>query len=206
MNKTCQYFFVPHSPWAYLGHARFAALARQHGVQVDVRPFDLGKVFSVSGGVPLAKRAPQRQAYRLVELARWSAFLQLPMNVQPAFFPVSSDAAAKLIIATRLALGVDTALELSGAIMRAVWAEEKNIADEETLVQLASGCGLDGRMLLKSAATASVQAEYDRNTDDATAANVFGAPWYIYEGEGYWGQDRLDFLERAFAGVVRQAP
>ena len=199
MSKVCQYFFAPHSPWSYLGHERFVAIARQHGVQIEVRPFDLNKVFGVSGGLPLAKRAPQRQAYRLTELARWSEFLNAPMNLQPKFFPVSPELAAKLIVATRLALGVDVALELSQAIMRGLWAEEKNIGDEETLAQIANSCGLDGRMLFKSAETASVQAEYDRNTEDATAASVFGSPWYVYEGESYWGQDRLDFLERAMA-------
>jgi len=199
MSKICQYFFAPHSPWSYLGHERFVAIARQHGVQIEVRPFDLNKVFGVSGGLPLAKRAPQRQAYRLTELARWSTFLNVPMNVQPKFFPVSPELAAKLIVATRLALGVDVSLELSSAIMRGLWAEEKNIGDEETLVQIANSCGLDGRMLFKSAETASVQAEYDRNTEDATGASVFGSPWYVYEGESYWGQDRLDFLERAMA-------
>jgi 2-hydroxychromene-2-carboxylate isomerase len=199
MSKTCQYYFAPHSPWSYLGHARFVALAKANGVQIDIRPFDLGKVFGVSGGLPLGKRAPQRQAYRMVELARWSAFLGLPMNVQPKFFPVSPDAAAKLIIAARLTHGVEVALDLSGAIMRGLWAEERNVGDEETLVQIANSCGLDGRGLTKSSQTASVQAEYDKNTEDATAANVFGSPWYILEGESFWGQDRLDFLERAMA-------
>ncbi|CAN7602073.1 2-hydroxychromene-2-carboxylate isomerase [Pseudoduganella sp. LjRoot289] len=199
MSKTCQYYFAPHSPWSYLGHERFVALCKQHGVQADIRPVDLGKVFGVSGGLPLAKRAPQRQAYRVVELARWSAFLGVPLNVQPKFFPVSPDAAARLIVATRLTHGVDVALELSGAIMRGLWAEERNIGDEETLVQIANSCGLDGRGLTKSSQTASVQAEYDKNTEDATAANVFGSPWYILEGESFWGQDRLDFLERAMA-------
>ena len=203
MSKICQYYFALHSPWSYLGHARFVSLARQHGVQIDVRPVDLGKVFGVSGGLPLAKRAPQRQAYRLVELARWSAFLGVPMNVQPKFFPVSPEAASKLVIATRLALGVEAALNLAEAIMRGLWAEEKNIGDADTLAQIANSCELDGRALMKTADTAGVQAEYDRNTEDATAANVFGSPWYVFEGEGYWGQDRLDFLERAFLGAPR---
>ena len=197
MSKVCQYFFATHSPWTYLGHERFVALARQNNVQIEVRPFDLGKVFGVSGGLPLAKRAPQRQAYRLVELTRWSEFLGVPMNVQPKFFPVSPDLSSKLVLATRLAHGVDKSLELAGAVMRGLWAEEKNIGDEETLVQIANSCGLDGRMLIKSAETASVQAEFDRNTEDATAANVFGSPWYVLDGESFWGQDRLDFLERA---------
>lgn len=199
MSKLCQYFFAPHSPWTYLGHARFVALAAQHGVQVEVRPFDLGKVFGVSGGLPLAKRAPQRQAYRLTELTRWSEFLGVPMNVQPKFFPVSPDAAARLIVAARLTHGVDVSLTLAQAIMRGLWAEERNIGDEETLIQIANSCELDGRTLIKTSETASVQAEYDRNTEDATAASVFGSPWYVLDGESFWGQDRLDFLERAMA-------
>ena len=199
MAKTCEYYLAPQSPYAYLGHARFVALAKQYGVQVDIKPCDLGKVFSLSGGVPIAKRAPQRQAYRLVELQRWSEFLGLPLNLQPKFFPVSGDLAAKLIIATRLAHGTDGALTLSGALMRAVWAEDRNVADADTLAAIAGACGYDGKELLKSAETVSVQAEYDRCTDDAIAANVFGAPWYVVDGQGYWGQDRLDFVERAFA-------
>src|SRR4051812_45757430 len=107
MAKVCDYFFSPQSPWTYLGHSRFVALAKQYGVQIEVKPVDLGRVFSVSGGLPLAKRPPQRQAYRLIELKRWSEFLQIPMNVQPKFFPVSGDPAGKLIIATRLAHGTD---------------------------------------------------------------------------------------------------
>jgi 2-hydroxychromene-2-carboxylate isomerase len=199
MSKVCEYYFAPQSPYAYLGHARFVAMAKQHGVQVEIKPCDLTKIYNVSGGLPLPKRAPQRQAYRLVELKRWSDYLQMPFNLQPKFFPVSGDAAAKLIIATKFAYGTDAALEVTGAIMRAVWAEEKNIADADTLAALVSACGHDGKVLLKSSETTSIQTEYDRFTEEAIAANVFGAPWYVVDGEGYWGQDRLDFVERAFA-------
>ncbi|MGN6389217.1 MAG: 2-hydroxychromene-2-carboxylate isomerase [Burkholderiaceae bacterium] len=199
MSKTCRYFFAPQSPWTYLGHDRFLDIARRHGAQIEMRPVDLGRVFGVSGGLPLAKRPPQRQAYRLKELARWSAFLGKPMHIQPKFFPVSGDPAARVIIAAQLAYGTDRALQLAGAIMRGLWEEEKNIADPATLGQFADACGLDGGMLLKSAETASVQAEYDRFTDEAIAAEVFGSPWYAVDGDGYWGQDRLDFVERALA-------
>lgn len=199
MAKVCEYFFAPHSPWTYLGHDRFVALTKKYGVQVEVKPCDLGKVFNVSGGLPLAKRPPQRQAYRLVELKRWSDYLQMPLNLNPKFFPVSPEPAAKLIIATRLAHGTDAALGIAGAVMRAVWAEERNIGDPDTLAAIALECGHDGKALLKSSETASVQNEYGRFTDEAIAANVFGSPWYIVDGEGFWGQDRLDFVERAFA-------
>ncbi len=197
MGKTVTYYLAPQSPWTYLGHERLVALAKAHNAKVDIKPFDLGKVFSVSGGLPLAKRAPQRQAYRLADMARTAAALHLPMNVQPKFFPVPPEQAAKMIIAARTGLGEDVSLAVAGAIMRALWAEEKNIADEATLVQVADQCGLDGRQLLKSSATAGVQEQYDKNTDEAVAANVFGAPWYIVGGEAFWGQDRLDFVERA---------
>ncbi len=199
MPKVCEYFFAPHSPWTYLGHARFVALAQKYGVQVELKPCDLGKVFNVSGGLPLAKRAPQRQAYRLVELKRWSEFLGLPLNLQPKFFPVPPDLAAKFIVATQLAHGTGTALEVAGALMKGLWAEDKNIADSDTLAGIAASFELDGRALLKSAETASAQAAYDQFTDQAMAGNVFGSPWYVVDGEAFWGQDRLDFVERAFA-------
>ena len=198
MSKACTYYLAPPSPYVYLGHQRFAALVKEHAVDVDVRPFDLGRVFGTSGGLPLAKRAPQRQAYRLVELERWSRFLGLPLNLHPAFFPVAGDPAARLIVAAKLAGGNDAAMRLTGAIGRAVWVEERDIASADTLSAIAAESGLDSAALVESAGSAAVQAEYDRYTEDAIAANVFGAPWYIVDGVGYWGQDRLDFVERAF--------
>ena len=198
MTQTCTYYLAPPSPYVYLGHQRFTDLVRQYQVQVDVRPFDLGRVFGLSGGLPLAKRAPQRQAYRLVELERWSRFLGKPLNLHPQFFPVGGDPAALLIIAAKLAHGNDAAMDLAGRIGSAVWAEQRNIADEATLAAIAGEAGLDGAALMKAAATAAVQAEYQRYTDDAIAANIFGVPWYVVDGEPYWGQDRLDFVERAF--------
>jgi 2-hydroxychromene-2-carboxylate isomerase len=198
MTRTCIYYLAPPSPYVYLGHQRFLELARKYGVQIDLRPFDVGQVFAQSGGLPLAKRAPQRQAYRLVELERWSKFLGMPLNLHPRFFPVAGDPAAKLIIAAKTH-GVDAALRLSGDISRAIWAEEKDISDPDTLVALAQASGLDGAALLQASKSDTVAAEYARNTSEAIAAGVFGAPWYVIDGEPFWGQDRLDFVERAFA-------
>jgi len=197
MSKTVTYYLAPQSPFAYLGHARLVDVAKAAGAHIDIKPIDLGRVFAASGGLPLAKRAPQRQAYRLAELQRWSSFMNVPMKTQPSFFPVPGDAAARLIIAARTSLGGEAAVNLAGAIMHALWADDKNIGDEAVLAQVASACGFDGAMLMKSSQTAGVQAEYEKNTDEALAANVFGSPWYIVDGEGFWGQDRLDFVERA---------
>lgn len=201
MSKLVDYYLTPQSPFVYLGHARFTAIAERHGAQVNLKPCDLGKVFSVSGGVPLAQRPPQRQAYRLVELARWSEFLGVPLHPQPTFFPVSGDAASKLIIAAQLAHGTARAMQLTGAIGAAVWAQQRNIADAATLAQITDETDLDGASLLKASEAQSVQAAYAQNTQDAISAGVFGAPWYVHDSQPYWGQDRLDFLDRALAAA-----
>ncbi|SPA26629.1 Conserved hypothetical protein; Putative Glutathione S-transferase related [Cupriavidus taiwanensis] len=201
MSKLVDYYLTPQSPYVYMGHARFSDIAARHGAQVNLKPCDLGKVFSVSGGLPLAQRPPQRQAYRLVELRRWSAFLNIPLNLEPTFFPVSGDAASKLIIAAQLAHGTARAMALTGAIGAAVWAQQRNIADAATLAQIADEAGLDGAGLLKASEAQSVQAAYAQNTQEAISAGVFGAPWYVYDGEPFWGQDRLDFLDRALAAA-----
>ena len=111
------YYLAPQSPWTYLGHARLAALAAQHGAQIRIKPMDLAKIFPISGGLPLAKRAPQRQAYRLVELARFRDHLKLPLNLQPAFFPVAGDPAARVIIAVREQDGQSAAMTVAGKVL-----------------------------------------------------------------------------------------
>lgn len=195
------YFFAPQSPWTYLGHDRFVALARASGARVRVLPVDLGQVFPVSGGLPLPKRAPQRQAYRLVELRRFSEHLGLPLHVQPAYFPVTGDPAARVIIAVDQHDGADAALAITGAVLRAVWAQQRNIADESTLAQLLAECGLPAQRLAQ-AQEPGVQQQYETQTREAIDRGVFGAPSYVIDDEIFWGQDRLDFVARRLGGAA----
>jgi 2-hydroxychromene-2-carboxylate isomerase len=199
MNKIVDYYFSPISPWTYLGHARFTDIAKRHGAVVNVKPADFGKVFPVSGGLPVAKRAPQRQAYRMVELKRFRDYLKLPLNLQPKFFPVSADPAAQFIVAAGRAGGSDAAMRLAGAMLRACWAEERNIADAETLAAICTEQGMNAAALAAAAQSDEVIAEYAGWTQEAIARNVFGAPSYVVDGEIFWGQDRLEFVERALA-------
>ena len=199
MSKTVDYYFSPISPWTYLGHARFADMAQRHGAAVKAKPVDFGKVFPVSGGLPLARRAPQRQAYRMVELKRFRDHLRLPLNLQPKFFPAPADPAAQFIVAAGRAGGSAAAMRLAGALLRACWAEERNIADAETLAAICAEQGMDGAALAAAAQSDAVKAEYAGYTEEAVARNVFGAPSYVIDGEIFWGQDRLEFVERVLA-------
>lgn len=193
--KQIDYFMVPSSPWTYLGHERLGQIAARHGASINLKPFDLGRVFPLSGGLPLPKRAPQRQKYRFEELARWRDEVKLPLTLEPAFFPVPVEDAMRVIVAAQISHGPDQAFTLAGAIMKAVWADERNIGDPKTLAMLADEQGMDGQELL--AQSASVQADIEHNTEEAIDSNVFGSPWYRIDGHNFWGQDRLDFVDKA---------
>lgn len=199
MTKFVDYFMTPVSPWTYLGHERFRAICAEHGAQIHLRVMDLGKVFPASGGLPLRDRPPQRRAYRLVELKRWRDFLGLPLNVEPKFFPVPAEAPATCLLAVLERHGTDMALDFAGDLMRATWVEEQNIGDADTLAALLAKRGLDTAGLLAHARSAEVAARYIQHSQEAIARGVFGSPTYIFQDELFWGQDRLDFLERALA-------
>jgi len=196
--KQVDYYFTPVSPFTYMGHERFVAIAKKHGAGVAVKPVDIGKVFSVSGGLPLKQRAPQRQAYRMFELKRWRQHLGMPLNPQPKFFPVPGDLASKWILAA-LESGTESGLKLAGAVMRAVWVEERDVSDAATLSAIATEQGFDAGALKIHAASSDIAARYEALTQEAIDRQVFGAPTYIYRDEPFWGQDRLDFLDRALA-------
>ena len=198
MSKLIDYYFATISPFMYLGHDRLVAIAAKHGATIAVKPINLGEVFPVSGGLPLSKRAPQRQAYRLVELERWSDHLDIPLNCQPRFFPVNGDLAASWILAAQ-EQGLDAAMALTGAIGRAIWAQERDVASESTLFGIAEELRLDAAALARRAATPEILGRYKALTKEAIERKVFGAPTYIYRDELFWGQDRLDFLDRALA-------
>jgi 2-hydroxychromene-2-carboxylate isomerase len=181
--KTIDYYLTPASPWTYLGHARFAEIARRRGAQVEVKPVDFGVIFPQSGGLPLGKRAPQRQAYRLAELKRWTEHLGTPLVIQPKHFPVDASAAAHLICAAP----PEKRMALAGDLLAALWRDDRNIADPQLLVEIADRHGVSG----------SDKAAFERYTQEALQRGVFGAPSYVLGDEIFWGQDRLDFLDRA---------
>jgi len=197
LSKTVDYYHFLISPWSYLAIGRFNSLKERTGITVNYLPIDVGSTFGNMGGVPPAKRHPSRQRFRMDELKRWSAHLNVPMNFTPAFFPADQSTAAAMVYA---ASGNDAAT-LSDAMLTAVWRDEKNIADEATLVAIANDCGLDGQALLSAAGEEGAKQKMMDTTAHAHENDIFGSPTYSLDGELFWGQDRLDFLERAITGA-----
>ena len=195
MTKTVDYHYSLISPWSYLGGPRLDRIAAEAGATVNFKPVDLGEVFPVSGGLPLGKRAPQRRAYRMMELRRWRDHLGMPLTLEPRHFPTAERPAALLVVAARESDA--GAGPLSNAILRAVWAEERDVADSDTLRAICAETGLDGEALMARAGDDDIARAYAADTAEAIERGVFGAPSYIYDGELFWGQDRLEFLERA---------
>lgn len=195
--KMIDYYFTPMSPWAYLGHERFVAIAKKHGAHIEVKPVDYGRIFPVSGGLPLAQRPKQRQAYRMFELKRWRDHLNVPLNPTPKHSPVPVELAARLIIAADIK--ELNAMGLALAIHRAAWVEDRDISDPDTLKAICAEQGRKPEFLWEAEQSEETKRLYDAYTQEAIDRQVFGAPTYFYKDEPFWGQDRLDFLDRALA-------
>ena len=196
-QPVIDYYLSPVSPWTYLASTRFRELAEKHNASVNLYLVDLGKVFPVSGGLPLPKRAPQRQAYRLQEMARFSSYLGQPLIAQPEHFPPSSGFAGPVMAAARASLLITDALRATEAIMTQLWAHDEDIGDAVVLAAALTKAGFDGDAIVNDARVNidDYSAAIATDTEQAIAANVFGAPTFIVDGEVFWGQDRLDMLD-----------
>ena len=199
MALHIDYYASLNSPWTHLGAARIEALAAKHQATLRIWPVDFGSIFAGSGGLPLPKRAPQRQAYRLMELRRWRDFLGVPINIQPKFFPSSEALTAACAIALRETQGDAPAIKLAHRVLKAVWQDELNPADPATLARLIGECGLDADAVMKLGAEPRWSERRIADTQAALERGVFGAPSYVIGDEIFWGQDRLDFVQRRLA-------
>ena len=194
-TERIDYYFWIVSDWAYFGHPRLEQLADRHGIEINYMPVDLPYVYARTGGILLHERAKERQDYRIAELIRFRDLLRIPLNIEPKYFPANGGLASRVVIAAR-----DRGLELGRlvpSIMRALWAEDRNIADRDTLVSVLKEQNFDGLDLLRAAEDADVEQRYRQYTNDAIGRGVFGSPFYFFEDQRFWGQDRLEHLERA---------
>lgn len=195
MSLVIDYYYALISPFTYLGGPGLAALAERTGAKVVHKPVAIGDIFKASGGIPLAQRPKQRQDYRLMELQRIALRRGLPLTLHPAYFPADDTLAARMVIAVQHD-GRDPG-PLAQAVLAACWAEERNIADRNTLSDIATAQGFDAATLLAAAEQPETAIIRGKNTQEAIERGVFGAPTYAFNGELFWGQDRLEYLEDA---------
>ena len=199
MSSQVDCFVSLNSPWSHLGAARLEAIVARHGATLRVHPVDLGTIFPASGGLPLSKRSPQRQAYRLQELERWRAHLGIPIQLRPRFFPADERLAAQCVVAARETLGDVPAVTLAHRVLKALWEEERDTGDRAVLATLIGEIGLEAGSLLALGVEERWAERRMLDTQAALARGVFGAPSYVIDGEIFWGQDRLEFVERRLA-------
>ena len=199
MGLVVDYYVSLNSPWTHLGAARIEAMTAQHGATLQIWPVDFGTIFAASGGLPLPKRSPQRQAYRMMELPRWRDFLGIPINLQPAHFPSGELLSSCCAIAVRETIGGAQAIALAHRVLKAIWEEEKNPGEPEVLAELITEVGLDAKAVMALGAEPRWAEMRAADSAAALARGVFGAPSYVIGEEIFWGQDRLDFVERRLA-------
>lgn len=197
MAITIDYYMTLNSPWTYLGSAPLAEIARRNNATVNIKPCKFGPIFEQTGGLPLPKRSPQRRAYRMMELKRWREVRGVPLTLEPKYFPCDEAAATRLVIAAKLQ-GKD-AHRLSLELGRALWEREESFADSAVIASAAQRAGIDAAALRSAGPSdAELDAIHDKFTQEALATGVFGAPSFVLpSGEIFWGQDRLELLERA---------
>lgn len=193
------YFFTPISPYAYLAGTRLEEISKRHGATISYKPVDLGSLFGRTGGVALPQRHESRKEYRLQELRRQSVKTGLKLNLQPMFWPVNGAPASYAIIAAQKAGGGDLGGLVHG-IMKCIWAEEKNIAEDDVIKAKLAEFGFDPSLADRGMLAGAE--EYAANLEEATNRGVFGSPFYIVGQEKFWGQDRLDDLDLHLAGKL----
>ena len=196
MTLHVDYYASLNSPWTHLGAARLMVMITRHSATVRIHPVDFGTIFPASGGFPLPKRSPLRQAYRLQELERWRRFLAIPIQLSPRFFPTNERLAAHCVVAVRETVGDAPAIALAHRVLKALWEEEADTGDRGTLATLIGDVGLNAPSVLQQADEEHWASQRMADTEAALARGVFGAPSYVVGEEIFWGQDRLEFLER----------
>ena len=198
-RARCDFFYDFSCPYAYLAHTQVEALCQRGGAELRWRPFLLGGVFKAIGAdgpsMPAAKAR-----HNLLDMHRWADHLGVPLRMPPTH-------PNRTVLALRAALAAGSDLpRASKAIYAAYWVDALDVSEPPVLKVALDGAGLDGAALLTAAEQPSIKDDLRKRTDEAVALGVFGAPTFVVtsaastEGQLFWGQDRMLFVEKALAG------
>jgi len=195
-----EYFYSAHSAFAYIGAQALRDICQRRGCRLVHRPVDLDPVIRAANGGVDRYRSAQHHAYFFgLEITRWAKFRGVEIiDFRPTYHdnPLALPN-GMILAAARLGADVD---RLSQAILTAHWRDDANIAEAARLAEIAQVAGIDPGPLLEIALSEDIQKQHRENTNAAIARGVFGSPTYFYNGEMFYGQDRLEFLDRACAG------
>jgi 2-hydroxychromene-2-carboxylate isomerase len=200
MSETIDYYFWINSDWAYFGNPRLKEMAQRYGLKINYYPVDITAVYARTGGIKLQLRSSERKDYRFLEMRRFRDLLGMPINLEPKYMPATGQLPSYFVIAAEQR-GLDVH-DLTHAIMTAVWVEDRDIEDEATLVAIADKLGLDGEGLLHEAKQPAPERAYFEYTNRGIERGMFGAPFYFFRDEAFWGQDRLEYLDRTIAKAL----
>lgn len=189
------YYFTPLSPFTYLAGTRLEEIATRHGVDIEYKPFNLAEVGKHTGFVPLPDRPEARKTYRLAELKRIADHVGLPINLHPAHWPTNPVPACTTVISAQM-VGGDVGA-LCHRIMKATWADEEDVAEDHVLRKCLEETGFDAGITDRD--MLSAVEIFEKNTQDALNAQIFGSPSYVVDHHVFWGQDRLEYLDRHLA-------
>jgi 2-hydroxychromene-2-carboxylate isomerase len=194
MTRKLQVYFSLLSPWAYIGHGVLQGLAAKHSLKVDYRPVALSQVFPESGGLPLPKRHPSRQKYRMLELQRWREKRGLDFHLHPQFWPFDPAPGDRIVCAMQLG-GADPS-KFVGAAFSGIFENQRNLADKSVLSAMLEENNYAPDWLERGE-SGEAEIQYQLNLAEALQSGVFGSPSYVLDGEVFWGQDRLELLDEA---------
>lgn len=195
MSKFIDYFYAPISGYAYLGEKKLVEIAKRCDAQIHFKPIDIASVFAKSETIAPFKQSQTRINYRLKDLKRIAVKNKLPIHPKPKHWPVPVELAATTIYSS-ISLGVD-AHRISFAILSAVYAADRDVSDPEAIKKILTELGLDANEIMENRSSCAILYEYESATDEAIELGVFGSPSYVFQGEIFFGQDRLDLLEDA---------
>lgn len=194
---TIIYVYSAHSAFAYLGSAKLAQICATHDVRLIHKPILLSPVVEAHKSMPFRDRSQAHVDYFFGrEIERWAAFRDVPVvNFRPTYHDADYSIASGMIIALGATAPATDAM--TDAILQAHWRDDVDLSDIGALHQIAKDLGHDADALLEQAASAETQATLQANSDWAKTQSVFGSPTYIVDGDPFYGQDRLEMVERA---------
>jgi len=196
-DSPIEYFYSTHSAFAYLGSQLFGQISANDSRSVRYVPFDLRRLFKALGRSPNGSQSDTHRAYFFGrELNRWAQFRGVEMLPEiPTYHDHDLAQSSRMIIAAQQQ-GIDVG-QLTHVMLSAHWIDDADLDDSATLIKIANDAGLNGQELMNAQRDPAIDKIYLANTDEAIEREIFGSPTYIVDGDVFYGQDRLELVQRA---------